>query len=94
VVASLEFGVPPRPVWHVAWQLYTRAVLPAAGLITGGREWARVGWFLGPSIEKHYQRFPLPEQVRMWQAAGLEDVQVRRLSLGGGVVMSGRKARD
>jgi demethylmenaquinone methyltransferase/2-methoxy-6-polyprenyl-1,4-benzoquinol methylase len=91
VVASLEFGVPPPPVWRPAWRLYTRLVLPLAGLVTGGRAWARVGWFLGPSIEQHYRRHPVDEHVAMWRAAGLQDVRARPMSLGGGLVMSGRK---
>jgi len=90
VIASLEFGV-PKGVWLAAWRLYTRAVLPAAGLATGGPEWARVGWFLGPSIERHYASYPVSAHVAMWAAAGLEDVQVRPMSLGGGLVMAGRK---
>jgi len=91
-VASLEFAVPPRPVWLPAWRLYTRLVLPAAGLIAGGPEWARVGRFLGPSIEEHYRHHPVEAHVRMWQEAGLEDVRVRTMSLGGGLVMHGRRA--
>jgi len=58
-VASLEFAVPPAPVWLPAWRLYTRVVLPGAGFLTGGREWAHVGRFLGPSIEDHYRRYPV-----------------------------------
>lgn len=92
-VASLEFAVPGQPVWHTAWRGYTRAVLPAAGFVTGGREWARVGRFLGPSITEHYQRHPVRQTVAQWQEAGIEDVRVRTMSLGGGVVMWGRKAR-
>ncbi len=91
VVASLEFGVPPPPVWRPAWRLYTRAVLPVAGLVSGGRAWARVGFFLGPSIEQHYRTYPVERHAAMWAAAGLEDVRVRPMSLGGGLVMSGRK---
>lgn len=91
VVASLEFGVPPAPVWLPAWRLYTRVVLPAAGLVGGGREWASVGRFLGPSIEEHYRHYPVAQHVTMWQEAGLEDVQVRPMSLGGGLVMHGRR---
>lgn len=91
VVASLEFGVPPPPVWLPAWRLYTRVVLPIAGLVTGGGAWARVGSFLGPSIEQHYGTYPVERHVALWQAAGLEDVRVRPMSLGGGLVMSGRK---
>ena len=91
VVASLEFAVPRSPVWLAAWRLYTRAVLPVAGLVSGGRTWARVGWFLGPSIEQHYRSYPVERHVAMWTAAGLEDVQVKPMSLGGGLVMYGRK---
>ena len=46
-VASLEFFVPPDPVWRSLWWLYTRLLLPVAGLITGGRDWFRVGTVLG-----------------------------------------------
>ncbi|MGZ4437820.1 MAG: class I SAM-dependent methyltransferase [Nocardioidaceae bacterium] len=94
VVAALEFGVPPPPVWLPAWRVYTRAALPAAGLLGGGRAWADVGRFLGPSIEEHYRRFPLDAHVRMWNDAGLVDVRTRPMSLGGGLVMSGRRTDD
>jgi demethylmenaquinone methyltransferase/2-methoxy-6-polyprenyl-1,4-benzoquinol methylase len=93
-VASLEFAVPPAPVWLPAWRLYTRVGLPAAGFVTGGREWAHVGRFLGPSIEDHYRRYPVERHVAMWQDAGLEDVRTRTMSLGGGLVMRGRRAGD
>jgi demethylmenaquinone methyltransferase/2-methoxy-6-polyprenyl-1,4-benzoquinol methylase len=91
-IASLEFAVPENPVWHAAWRGYTRGVLPVAGFATGGREWAEVGRFLGPSISDHYRRHPVADIVGFWRAAGVEDVQVRRMSLGGGLVMWGRKA--
>ncbi len=91
-VANLDFHVPPGPVWHPLWVLFTRLVLPAAGFITGGREWFEVGRFLGPSISEHYRRYPLQWHVDTWRAAGIEDVQVRLMSLGGGLVMSGRTA--
>jgi demethylmenaquinone methyltransferase/2-methoxy-6-polyprenyl-1,4-benzoquinol methylase len=90
-LASLEFGVPPPPVWLPSWRLYTRVLLPAAGLVTGGAEWARVGRFLGPSIEEHYRRYPVERHVAMWRDAGLEDVRARPMSLGGGLVMDGRR---
>jgi len=93
-VASLEFGVPPAPVWLPAWRLYTRVVLPGAGFLTGGREWARVGRFLGPSIEAHYRRYPVERHVAMWREAGLVDVRTRAMSLGGGLVMRGRRTSD
>jgi demethylmenaquinone methyltransferase / 2-methoxy-6-polyprenyl-1,4-benzoquinol methylase len=91
VVASLEFGVPRSPLWRNAWRLYTRGVLPVAGLVTGGPAWAAVGRFLGPSIETHYRRYPVADHVRMWQQAGVDDVHALPMSLGGGLVMWGRK---
>lgn len=91
VLANLEFHVPPPPLWHPLWVLYTRAVLPAAGYLTGGREWYEVGRFLGPSISNHYKRWPLEWHVRAWAAAGIPDAQVRLMSLGGGLVMHGTK---
>jgi demethylmenaquinone methyltransferase/2-methoxy-6-polyprenyl-1,4-benzoquinol methylase len=91
VVANLEFHVPAGPVWHPLWLLYTRVVLPAAGWVTGGREWFEVGRFLGPSISSHYRDYPTAWHVDAWQRAGLEDVGVRLMSLGGGIVMWGRK---
>jgi demethylmenaquinone methyltransferase/2-methoxy-6-polyprenyl-1,4-benzoquinol methylase len=93
-VANLEFLVPGNPVWRASWVGYTRAVLPVAGLVTGGREWAKVGRFLGPSISEHYRRYPVEWTVAAWEAAGATDVTVRRMSLGGGLVMWGRKAGD
>jgi demethylmenaquinone methyltransferase/2-methoxy-6-polyprenyl-1,4-benzoquinol methylase len=91
-VASLEFAVPAARGWHALWWLYTRAVLPVAGLITGGRAWFDVGRFLGPNITDHYRRHPVDTIVAAWEKAGINDVTVRRMSLGGGIVMSGRKA--
>ncbi|HUY64820.1 MAG TPA: class I SAM-dependent methyltransferase [Acidimicrobiales bacterium] len=91
VVANLEFLVPSSVFWRGWWWLYTRLVLPLAGLLTGGREWYRVGRFLGPSISGHYRRLPLDATVAAWEAAGIGDVTVRPMSLGGGLVMWGRR---
>lgn len=91
-VANLEFLVPGNPVWKAGWVGFTRAVLPVAGFVMGGREWAEVGRFLGPSISEHYRRYPVEWTVAAWKAAGAEDVTVRRMSLGGGLVMWGRKS--
>ncbi len=92
-VASLEFGVPPWPPAYWAWRLYTAVGLPALGRLAS-REWAQVGRFLGPSIRGYYARHPLDAIVGYWRQAGLEDVRVRRMSLGGGVVMSATKRAD
>lgn len=93
-VASLEFAVPSRPWWRWSWRFYTRAVLPFAGGLLGGRPWFDVGRFLGPNIDDHYRRFPVPATVDAWHAAGFTDVDVLPMSLGGGLVMSGRRAHS
>jgi demethylmenaquinone methyltransferase/2-methoxy-6-polyprenyl-1,4-benzoquinol methylase len=91
-VASLEFCVPASPFWHAAWWLYTRLVLPLGGLLTGGREWFVVGRFLGPSISKHYRKYPVGWTEQAWRDAGFTDVGVRLMSLGGGLVMWGTRS--
>lgn len=90
-VGSLEFAVPPRLPARLAWRLYTAVGLPLLGRLVS-REWAQVGRFLGPSIRGFYARHPVERIVEYWQAAGLEDVNVRRMSLGGGIVMSARRS--
>jgi demethylmenaquinone methyltransferase/2-methoxy-6-polyprenyl-1,4-benzoquinol methylase len=89
IVASLEFGVPgglARP----AWELYVRAGLPLAGrALRNG--WREVGSFLGGSIREFWSRYPLERQLELWAAAGIADVEIRRLSLGGGIVIWGRR---
>jgi demethylmenaquinone methyltransferase/2-methoxy-6-polyprenyl-1,4-benzoquinol methylase len=91
-MASLEFCVPTGALWHPAWLAYTRMVLPAGGLLLGGREWFRVGRFLGPNISAHYRKYPVGWTVSAWEKAGLTDVGTRTMSLGGGLVMWGKRA--
>ncbi|HQU26058.1 MAG TPA: class I SAM-dependent methyltransferase [Acidimicrobiales bacterium] len=93
-VASLEFAVPERLGWRLAWWAYTRAALPTVGYVVGGRAWWNVGRFLGPSISAHYRRYPVPWTVRAWHNAGIIDVEARRMSLGGGLVISGIRSDD
>jgi demethylmenaquinone methyltransferase/2-methoxy-6-polyprenyl-1,4-benzoquinol methylase len=93
-IASLEFSVPPNPFWRFWWWLYTRAVLPVAGFLTGGRDWGRVGRFLGPNISNHYRRYPVSWTIKAWEDAGLVNVGVRPMSLGGGLVMWAQKPED
>ena len=90
VVASLEFGL-PGGVARPAWELYVRAGLPLAGRVLR-RGWREVGDFLGDSIRSFWETYPLEKQLALWSAAGIEDVAARRLSLGGGVVIWGRRA--
>jgi demethylmenaquinone methyltransferase/2-methoxy-6-polyprenyl-1,4-benzoquinol methylase len=92
VMASLEFAVPPGPVWWPAWWAYTRMVLPVGGLVTGGPPWWRVGRFLGPNISAHYRRYPVGWTVGAWERAGLTGVRTRPMSLGGGLIMWGTRA--
>jgi demethylmenaquinone methyltransferase/2-methoxy-6-polyprenyl-1,4-benzoquinol methylase len=85
-VAMVEFGL-PGGLWRPPWWLYTRIGLPLAGRVVSAK-WSVVGSFLGPSIERFYARHPVTALERYWLEAGLVDVRVRRMSLGGGVVMS------
>lgn len=88
-IASLEFAV-PGGLWQPLWELYVRVGLPAAGAaIRGG--WREVGSFLGPSIRDFHARWPLPRLLGIWRDAGIDEVRVQRLSLGGGMVLWGRK---
>ncbi len=91
-VASLEFLVPKSRFWRFWWWGYTRLVLPLGGLLTGGKAWFDVGRFLGPNISAHYRRYPVEWTEAAWRRAGFVDVGVRRMSLGGGLVMWGRRA--
>jgi demethylmenaquinone methyltransferase/2-methoxy-6-polyprenyl-1,4-benzoquinol methylase len=92
-VASLEFGVPPWRPAYWAWRFYTAVGLPTLGRIAS-REWAEVGRFLGPSIRGFYARHPVERIVGYWREAGLIDVNVRRMSFGGGVVISATRGID
>jgi len=51
-----------------------------------------VGGFLSSSIHRFYQRLPLERQLELWHEAGVEAIRGRRLSFGGGIVVSGRRA--
>jgi demethylmenaquinone methyltransferase / 2-methoxy-6-polyprenyl-1,4-benzoquinol methylase len=90
-IANLEFAVPSNPLWRTAWLGYTRVVLPLAGLVMGGRAWFDVGRFLGPSISTHYRTYPVHWMQDAWRAAGIEAIGSRPMSLGGGLVMWGRR---
>jgi len=85
-LATLEFGVPRGPAYPL-WWLYTRVGLPLAGWAVSTR-WRTVGAFLGPNIEAFYRRHPQERIEAYWRDAGLAELRVRRMSLGGGTVMS------
>lgn len=81
-IAMLEFGL-PRGVWRPLWELYVRVGLPLAGAVISPG-WQEVGRFLGPSIRDFHTSFDLQS---IWP-----DAQMKRLSLGGGIVMWGTRA--
>jgi demethylmenaquinone methyltransferase / 2-methoxy-6-polyprenyl-1,4-benzoquinol methylase len=86
-IAMLEFAL-PGGIWRPLWELWVRAGLPAAGrLISPG--WHEVGRFLGPSIRDFWGRH---DPIELFRSAGIEDVRALRLSLGGGIVVWGRRA--
>ena len=88
-IAMLEFGV-PRGVWRPPWDLWVGVGLPVAGrLISPG--WHDVGRFLGPSIRRFHAAYPERALLDLWRDAGVADVQSRHLSLGGGLVLWGRR---
>ncbi len=91
-IASLEFAVPASRGWRWSWWLYTRLALPTLGYVFGGRAWWEVGRFLGPSISTHYRRYPIDWTLNAWRNAGIEHVEYRTMSLGGGVVIWGYRS--
>ena len=90
MIGMVEFGR-PRGMWRAPWWLYTRLALPSAGILIR-HGWFDVGRFLGPSIDLFVDEHPPEALIRDWESAGLEEVRMTMLSLGGGMVMTGRKA--
>ena len=88
-MGMVEFGR-PTGVWSGPWWLYTRVGLPTAGALIG-RGWREVGTFLGPSIDRFAAEWPPDRLAEAWRAAGMGEVRVARPSLGGGLLMWGRK---
>lgn len=89
-LACTEFHVPRGPLTRAGWRAYTTLAIPVVGRLASPA-WHHAARFLGPSIAAFYERYPLPEQVRMWQSAGLHHVRTRVLSMGAGIVISGAK---
>jgi demethylmenaquinone methyltransferase/2-methoxy-6-polyprenyl-1,4-benzoquinol methylase len=90
MVASLEFMLPPNAVARGLWHVYARFGLPTFGRLIS-RDWYEVGRFLEPSISDFYRGLPLARQLELWRAAGIGSVQAKVMSLGGGVVIWGRR---
>ena len=88
--ALLDFGVPPGALPRQAWNLYVDVGLPVLGrAISPG--WHEVGRFLGGSIRDFHERWPLPSLLTAFREAGFDAPSARRLSLGGCVVVWGRR---
>ena len=90
-LVSLEFGAPENKLVRNLWNVYTGLALPLATKVVSPG-WRYLGEFLGPSITGFYRDYPLQDIREMWVNAGVRDVKVKKLSLGGGVVMWGAKA--
>ncbi len=89
MVGMVEFGR-PGGIWNPPWMIYTRMALPLVGsAISPG--WGAVGRFLGPSIDNLHRSYPGDRMRSLWESAGLVDVRLRTMSLGGGMVMWGRR---
>jgi demethylmenaquinone methyltransferase/2-methoxy-6-polyprenyl-1,4-benzoquinol methylase len=89
-VGYLDFGVPPIPPARLAWEGYTRAGLPLAGRAIG-HGWLEVGRFLNGSIRRFGEQYPPLRLGEVFREAGVVDVRVQRMSLGGGTVVTGRR---
>ena len=92
-LASLEFYVPPNPAIRALWILHTRVWLPlGTRLLSPG--WREVGSFLGPSITAFYKQYSRDNLQTVWANAGVKDTKVKLLTLGGAIVMWGRKGSN
>jgi demethylmenaquinone methyltransferase / 2-methoxy-6-polyprenyl-1,4-benzoquinol methylase len=89
-MACLEFHVPSGTLEHAGWWAYTRGLLPLLGA-AASPAWHHTGRFLGPSISAFYATYPVAEQVRWWQQAGMTAVRTRVMSAGAGIVFAARK---
>jgi demethylmenaquinone methyltransferase/2-methoxy-6-polyprenyl-1,4-benzoquinol methylase len=89
-IAGLEFFVPRLSPARALWEAYVRVGLPLLGRVVSP-EWNRVGRFLGRSIRDFWRRNPLDSLLSMWEVAGIERLQARTLSFGGGIVVWGER---
>ena len=90
MMLSQDFAV-PRGVFYPLWRLHTDLVLRLGGAVISPG-WRRAGAFLGTSIRDFYRRWPEERILQVWRECGFRDVQAKRLSLGGAVIMWGTKA--
>ena len=91
VIASLEFGVPQSLLPRIGWRVLTGAALPAAGrLMSPG--WGHAMSFLRRSIPDFWREHPMWDVLDMHRAAGIEDLRIKRLAFGAGVVIWGTRS--
>lgn len=88
-IGMVEFGL-PGGVWHHLWVAYTRIVLAGAGALISPA-WKEAGSFLGPSIARFHEQYPGDTLIEIWRGAGFDDVCRKEMSLGGGLIMWGRR---
>lgn len=89
-MASVEFGVPTNAAVRSAWKLYGKVLFPVvARTVSPG--WREIGDFLAGSIASFDRNYPPERLAELWRKAGLGEVRIKRMSLGGGVVTWGRK---
>jgi demethylmenaquinone methyltransferase / 2-methoxy-6-polyprenyl-1,4-benzoquinol methylase len=89
-IASMEFGIPASPPARRLWSLYTRFGLPGVGRLVS-RGWYEIGRYLSHSIPQYYERYPLAVQRKFWEDAGIRSIEVRPMSFGAGIVISGTR---
>jgi demethylmenaquinone methyltransferase/2-methoxy-6-polyprenyl-1,4-benzoquinol methylase len=85
-IGMVEFGVPEQPVLRDLWRVHTRVGLPTLGRCVSP-DWAEVGRFLGPNVERFHAEEP--DLGALWRAAGIGRVHERRMGFGAGLVMWG-----
>src|SRR2546430_12286449 len=68
-IAMLEFHIPPRPLLHPAWWLYTRVGLPALGRLVS-RDWYEIGRVPRPRSGGLSCRPPLAPVGGTWGGGG------------------------
>ena len=90
-IGMVEFGVPSSPALRTLWRVHTRVGLPLIGRVVS-KPWYEVGRFLGPNIEEFHAREP--DLSALWRTAGIDQVRVRAMSFGAGIVMSGVRSGD
>ncbi len=86
-IGSLEFGVPPSFLPRLGWRA-TTALGPFAGRLMSPA-WGQTMRFLRTNIPAFWRAHPMGELLDLYRAAGIDDLRVRRLTFGAGVVIWG-----